>query len=571
MQDSGKRQVARPVPAGSQVPPVARPPVPPPGTGRVSSAGPGAGGEGAGRAGAKRPAPPAPATARPIPVARVASGGSAGPRTGAGGPRAGAGAKAAGMRPIPVPGGNGVAVQAATGEEEPVEATEAAVRSAPPWLVSAVVHMALLVLLGLMVMGDNSDRQVEIHVFSDQLGDPLLDDDLFALEIDAPEIEDPAFAMSEIMDPDPLASPPELDLSIADWGFLGDIEAPSIGLALTGRTEGSRAALLAARGGTKRTEAAVQLGLQWLARQQDRRTGLWRLDGPYSDGANQENPLAATAMALLAFQGSGNTHQSGKYQRNVARALEALLEMQDEDGNFFREGSSNHRLYSQAQATIALCELYGMTQDESLREPAQRALDYAARIQTPGMGGWRYIPRQDADTSVTGWFVMAFQSGLMSGLEVGSPTLEAINGFLDSVTEDGIQYAYQPNRAPTLTMTAEALLCRQYLGWERDDSRLQEGALYLLENPVDYEADENVYYWYYATQVLNHMGGEFWDPWNLKMRERIPDRQVQDGPERGSWDPGNDRWGVHGGRLYTTCLSICNLQVYYRHLPIYRH
>jgi len=30
--------------------------------------------------------------------------------------------------------------------------------------------------------------------------------------------------------------------------------------------------------------------------------GLWRLTGPYADGGSQENPLAATAMALLLAQ-----------------------------------------------------------------------------------------------------------------------------------------------------------------------------------------------------------------------------------------------------------------------------
>jgi hypothetical protein len=31
-----------------------------------------------------------------------------------------------------------------------------------------------------------------------------------------------------------------------------------------------------------------------------------------------------------------------------------------------------------------------------------------------------------------------------------------------------------------------------------------------------------------------------------------------------------DRWGADGGRLYVTCLSLYVLEVYYRHLPLYR-
>jgi hypothetical protein len=55
------------------------------------------------------------------------------------------------------------------------------------------------------------------------------------------------------------------------------------------------------------------------------------------------------------------------------------------------------------------------------------------------------------------------------------------------------------------------------------------------------------------------------------MREEVPRNQVKTGPERGSWNPADDRWGNHGGRLFVTCLSIYMLEVYYRHLPLYKH
>jgi hypothetical protein len=362
--------------------------------------------------------------------------------------------------PIPVAGGKVPLVRAAQEpEQKEKEVTEVAVKAAPPWLVSAVLHMTILVLLGLFYLAGESDKQVALEVvYSDDLGEQLIDDDLTSFDLPALEIEEPLLAVDFMEVPDPFAAPPELDLSIEAHLLTSSIEAPSIGLALTGRERGAREALLAAYGGTAQTEEAVQLGLEWLARQQDTRTGLWSLRGPYSDGGGQENTLAATAMALLAFQGAGNTHQAGKHQRNVSRGIEAMLRMQDDDGNFFREGPRNHRLYSQAMATIAICELYGMTKDPKYRAPAQKALDYAARIQTPSLGGWRYEPRLDADTSVTGWFVMAFQSGLMGGLVVPSPTLDAISRFLDKVTKDGSLYAYQIGREPTISMTAEALL-----------------------------------------------------------------------------------------------------------------
>jgi len=164
---------------------------------------------------------------------------------------------------------------------------------------------------------------------------------------------------------------------------------------------------------------------------------------------------------------------------------------------------------------------------------------------------------------------MALQSGRMAGLEVQSPNEELIHKFLDRCTQNGALYAYKPGMESTLTMTAEGLLCRQYLGWKHDDERMRRGIDYLLGNTIDYN-DQNVYYWYYATQACHHMDGDDWNRWNAVMRQAVPNAQVKTGNDKGSWSPSGDRWGAHGGRLYVTCLSIYMLEVYYRHLPIYK-
>ncbi len=118
-------------------------------------------------------------------------------------------------------------------------------------------------------------------------------------------------------------------------------------------------------------------------------------------------------------------------------------------------------------------------------------------------------------------------------------------------------------------MTAEALLCRQYLGWRQDDPRLIGGTEFLLQRLPDWKS-RDVYYWYYATQVTHHMEGAYWDRWNRVMRELLPAKQIKEGQERGSWDPRGDRYGGAGGRLYVTCMSLYMLEVYYRYLPIYQ-
>jgi hypothetical protein len=221
--------------------------------------------------------------------------------------------------------------------------------------------------------------------------------------------------------------------------------------------------------------------------------------------------------------------------------------------------------------------LYAMTKDPALKDPAQRAIQFCVDSQDKGLGGWRYHARMDSDTSVTGWIVMALQSALMGGLAVPAETFQLINQYLDQAqTENGARYGYQPGIPPNEAMTAEGLLCRQYLGWKHDDERLGRGADFLVQpQNLPNWGNRNVYYWYYATQVLHHLEGDRWETWNNVMKELLPSKQEKRGPEAGSWSPnggpGNfDEWGAKGGgRLFVTCLSIYILEVYYRHMPLY--
>ncbi len=461
-------------------------------------------------------------------------------------------------------------------EDETVSLAEA-LRNAPPWLISLVIHMSALILLGLSYVAVKVADPVEVQaVYGDQIGDQLLDNSVgLTTDTPDPKVDKAVYSPSDLPPvADPLAAPP-LVTELSPMGVFGGsnqaIDAP-IGLALSGREKGMKKALLGRYGGNKLTEDSVHLALEWLKRNQ-KSTGMWSLAGPYTDGG-EEDQIAATAMALLAFQGAGNTpgvngDPKYDYKPLMKKAWDALLKRQTREGQFTDKNmSSNHTMYAHAQASIALCELYGMTEDSFYRGPAMRAIDFIIQSQDAA-GGWRYMPKSDSDTSVTGWCVMALQSARMAHLEVPSDTLANVSRYLDSAQgADGSQYYYKPGLHTNLAMTAEGLLCRQYLGWKHDDPRLIAGADFLSASPMS-NAEINAYHWYYATQVMHHMGGKYWKKWNEVMRQYLPETQVKKGPEEGSWAPGSDRWGGAGGRLFVTCLRTYMLEVYYRHLPIY--
>lgn len=348
------------------------------------------------------------------------------------------------------------------------------------------------------------------------------------------------------------------------------------------------------------TEAAIQLGLEFLARYQNP-DGSWSLHRfDQSNEIQQERQLksdsAATGLALLAFQGAGYTHKEFKYAGQVDRALKWLIENQQDNGCLFvpsgNRSDESCLMYSHAISTLALCEAYGMTQDPELLEATQDAIDWIVRTQDPKHGGWRYFPdrrRRRTDTSVTGWMLMALQSARLAGLDVENRTLEAIDAWLDLAVDPSrpSQYRYNPfsndtssedrsnHRKATPSMTAVGLLMRVYGGLEKDDPVLLDGARSLIDQQMPSDNDSvlrDTYYWYYATQVLKHVDGELWETWNDQLHPLLVNSQKKTGDMAGSWhpyEPVPDRWGIHAGRLYVTTMNLLSLEVRYRLLPLY--
>jgi hypothetical protein len=449
----------------------------------------------------------------------------------------------------------------------------------PAWLVSFIAHLVFLLILAVIPLTELARGPLTLFLGS-SASSGIADFELSNLNTLANS--QPVEAEIEVFEP--TTNPAELlqlelpkmatlERAIGTSQPLEPLTDIPFGIlqGLTGRSGATKQALLSKFGGTAQTEEAVELGLKWLARQQNS-NGSWSLKGPYADGGADENATGATALALNAFLGAGYTHKTGEYRDNVNLGLAYLVRKQDKDGFFPNPREpSRQQMYAQAIASIAVTEAYGMTADSELRVAAEKAMEFAKWSQSK-LRGWRYDPRDDADLSVTGWFVMALETGKMAGLAVDDEVLQSVNEYLDSVSsEENSRYSYNDFYPPSLSMTAEGLLCRIYLGWPRSHPALLRAIQDDLLPTVPREDDPeySVYYWYYATQVLHHVGGEFWNEWNTAMRRVLPALQEKVGPEAGSWDPSKDAFAAAGGRLYTTCLNIYCLEVYYRHLAIY--
>ncbi len=365
----------------------------------------------------------------------------------------------------------------------------------------------------------------------------------------------------------------------------------SIGGRLTTET---KQALLDFYGGTAESEAAVMRGLKWFAAHQQP-DGSWPLheysrDIPKCDCQEEfesgvdKCEIAGTAFGVLSFLGAGVTHnrapksppELNSYKKAVENGLVYLARKQTRSKGD-KDGYLGGSMYAHAIATIAFCEAYGLSGDNRLRINAQLALKYLLNAQH-SEGGWRYSPKQPGDMSVTGWVFLAIRSAQLTGIDVKRLPLTRAGRFAESCAvgpEEAklSRYAYMPGQEEKIALSAAGMLTQQYLGWRKDEPDLLAGAEYLMKHLPPESASKlgSIYFYYYATQVLHHMEGPNFDLWNHRMREHLIRTQEKSGHKAGSWDPNGTDQGKRGGRLYATAMALFTLQVYYRHLPMYRH
>jgi hypothetical protein len=465
------------------------------------------------------------------------------------------------------------------------------IHQTPSWLVSTVVHVVVLLVLALLTLPPPIEDQTGELVVAPDEDEQLeeieeLDDEPLE-EIDFEVVTDAVFESQvdqEVMDVSPFddMQAAAVTMELSDIGLdhapkadlLNQVGAFSGG-DLDGRGSG-KDRLVASAGGNAASEQAVALALDWLARHQ-MPDGSWSFNhalhpncrGQCRDPGNiPQARNGATGMALLPFLGAGQTHQKGKYKDVVRGGLYFLrsnMKVSPQGGSLYEKGGS---MYSHGIASIALCEAYAMTHERDLAAPAQAALNFIAYAQDPVGGGWRYSPRQAGDTSVVGWQIMAMKSGHMAYLQVPPITVQKASRFLDSVqANNGAHYGYTDPASGREATTAVGLLCRMYLGWKKENPALERGVGWISDRGP---SKNNMYYNYYATQVMRHWGGDRWEKWNSEMRDQLIQSQAKQGHERGSWFMPAGHVTDKGGRLYCTSMATMVLEVYYRHLPIYR-
>jgi len=294
-------------------------------------------------------------------------------------------------------------------------------------------------------------------------------------------------------------------------------------------------------------ERAIETGLKYLSRAQNR-------DGSWSS----KYQAAVTSLSLMSFMLKGHFPGQGEYGANLERAVQYLIQRSKDNGGYLGQNMYEHGL-----STLALSEVWGMSNREEIRDTLKQAVLIILRSQSH-QGGWRYEPQpKDADISVTVMQIVALSSAKEAGIYVPQKHIDHAIEYVKKLQVPfsggfGYSSASEERFARSAAGTMSLLMC----GLPADDAAVKSGLSYLRALPESkYEKEEYYYYGhYYAIQAVYQAGDGHYQSWYPKIHDALLDKQK----ENGAWTGGN------AGDEYSTAMAVLILGVPYRFLPIYQ-
>jgi hypothetical protein len=356
--------------------------------------------------------------------------------------------------------------------------------------------------------------------------------------------------------------------------------------ALAGRVSGNSRGMAVTRyGGSDGSEAAVLKGLRWLKQNQN-------VGGKNPGSWGSQYHAAMTGLALLAFLGHGETHDSEEFQQAVREGLNYLASVAEQsrkDGAGYM-GTARFE-YQHPIAAYAICEDYALTRYGGLQTMAETAVSLVVRAQRPD-GSWDYDyntgpggvynlkHRPSGDSSIAAWNVQALVAAKNAGLQVPglNEALARSRQWFHSIyyqQEKRFGYAV-PDRGHSDALDGIGILCLQLLG-DGHCAEVQQTLPGALNTETRFRmANANsTYAWYSVTQAMFHAGGRWWADWNARLRDQIVENQNPEGwwpmPGAAAWQDNMTARKVIGKdtKVYHTTLMCLALEVYYRFLPTY--
>jgi len=343
---------------------------------------------------------------------------------------------------------------------------------------------------------------------------------------------------------------------------------------------------------TPRQKEAVELGLTWLAEEQNA-DGSWtgkigyKLNNDYE--YTSEGPhVGVTSLACMAFLAGGHLPGRGEYGDVVEKGLSFVLGCAQEDGFVTHRQT---RMYSHAFATLFLAEIYGMTHREDVRRVLQKAVDFIVDCQNEE-GGWRYVPfAPESDMSIVVCQVLALRAARNIGISVPKETIDRAARYVvdSSITDESaisprsmamyhdeigaFHYQRGSRSRSSFPLTAAGVTSLHGVGIYSDEA-ITHGLEYLVRNLDDFNYDYgrrrrgHYFFWYghyYGVQAMytagTSYGRQYWEPYFEKVRQELLLMQNKDGSFPNDTGP---------GAPFGTAMAVLILEIPYRLLPIFQ-
>ncbi|MDI6788306.1 MAG: hypothetical protein QME51_08035, partial [Planctomycetota bacterium] len=376
---------------------------------------------------------------------------------------------------------------------------------------------------------------------------------------------------------------------------------------LAARFEPLKTECLTKYGGDERTETAVKLGLEYLAREQEIdgswncvKHNPWHEKSPVPQFTNEDElvDVSVTGLSLLCFLTSGSTHLYGPYQDVVKKGLDYIISAQDKtgcinipSGHIHNERCLEHgldhgplpRRYNHNISTLVLVETYAMTGDDYIKDKAQKALEHSRNRPEKGYPWSFYLEYTDIGPGI--FYILALSIARQTDLIVHPKEIERTRIYLERLTDKKSGRIIHIHPIPIcfggMDSAATGIFAHLLMGSE-DRTIFYKAADWLRQFPPQWEPfyqyyeyypdmlylEENIvneWHWYYQTLAFRHLGADYWQEWNQRHKEVLLRYQRRGGLYDGSWDP-EGPWATIGGRVYSTAFSILSLQAYYSYL-----
>ncbi len=338
-----------------------------------------------------------------------------------------------------------------------------------------------------------------------------------------------------------------------------------------------------------RIDDAVDKALTWLAAEQ-------RPDGSFP--TRDQGQPAITSLCVMAFLSAGHQPGQGKYGDVIDKAIDYVLETQQESGLFSRlpleggvvhQGASHAAPYNHAIAGLMLTEVYGQVSPAraakirpavvlALKETARQQVE-PAKTDPIDVGGWRYPYAiggwSVSDLSVTGWQLKFLRSAKNAQFEIHDEEITSATKYVESTFRAEEGEFYYGRLGPNDQYSSRGLMgvgaLSLALAGKHDTEMARQAGDWIIAHPFDvyhatnHKYDRFHYAAYYCSNAMAQLGGANWEKFFPVLAKTLLEAQ----DANGSWLSESGEDSMYGP-VYPTALSVLSLTPAYQLLPIYQ-